>query len=567
VRAAIFVAISLVLGVASVPVARAQGVTLDAYRAAETPRDGFVVTRPRTLGHLGVSASLHLDYALEPLRGPASATGGVLVDHELVGQVGGAIGFLDRFVFALRLPVVLVMGGPAGATGAPLTRDPSASGAGLGDLALTFRSQLVGGEGDVFALAFQTEATIPLAEAASASQDLAGESGVSFTPELAAELRFAPVHITANLGARFRETAGYQTLRVRHELTWALAVGVDVVEDVFDITLEGFGTTPFDRFATSSLSPVELLLGARVRPISPLYVGLAGGLGLGDGYGAPAFRGVLTLGWAEVGAVTSSEPESASEDGLDSESELESQSEGEIEGDVEGEAETAEVAPPPPSADRVPPPDPGDYGQLDRDGDRIVDAEDHCVLDREDYDEIEDRDGCPEEDADADAVADVIDACPMTPGIATDDDATRGCPERAYITERGAIVISDRVEFATGSDRILPASEPVLTDVLAILESSEDVARVRIEGHTDDRGRDLANIRLSRARAASVVRWLVAHGVPAERLEAWGCGELHPLAAGSTRADRQTNRRVEFFVVEPMSPDLTLREGCEEAPR
>src|SRR3954471_18024544 len=90
-------------GVASPTRALAQGVTLDAYRAAETPLDGFVVTRPRALPHLGVAASLHLDYALEPLRGLASG-GGVLVDHELVGQVGGAIGLLDRFTVALRLP-------------------------------------------------------------------------------------------------------------------------------------------------------------------------------------------------------------------------------------------------------------------------------------------------------------------------------------------------------------------------------------------------------------------------------------------------------------------------------
>lgn len=549
--------------------AEAQGITLDGYRAAETPLDGFTVTRPRTLGHLGLAASLHLDYALEPLRGPASALGGVLVDHELVGQVGGAMGFLDRFVVALRLPVVLFMGGPAGTATAPATRDPAASGPGLGDLALTFRAQLYGEESDVFALALQTEATIPLAEAASPAQDLAGEAGVSFTPELAAELRFAPVRITANVGARFREAARYQTLRVQHELTWALALGVDIVPGVFDATLEGFGSTPFDRFATSSVSPVELLLGARVRPISPLFIGLAGGLGLGDGYGAPAFRGVLTLGFAEIGGVATA-GESEGEGEAESESEGEAESEGE--GAAESVSETltasaseAEVEAPAPSVERVPPPDPAEYGQLDRDGDRIVDAEDRCVLDREDYDEIEDRDGCPEEDGDADTVADVLDACPMTSGVVTDDAETRGCPERAYITERGAIVISDRVEFATGSDRILAASEPVLTDVVAILESSEDVARVRIEGHTDDRGRDLANIRLSRARAASVRRWLEAHGIAGDRLEAWGCGELHPLAPGSTRAIRQTNRRVEFFVVLPISPDLTLREGCQEA--
>lgn len=548
------VALCALICLVALPV-RAQGVTLDGYRAAETPLDGFAVTRPRTLGHLGVSASLHLDYALNPLRAPATASP---IDHELVGQVGGAIGFFDRFMVAVRLPVVLYMGGAAPATGLPFTRDPGSSGPGLGDLALSFRYQLYGSESDTFALALQTEATVPLAEAASAAQDLAGEAGVTFTPELAGELRFAPVRITANVGARFRERALYRSLRVQHELTWALAVGVDIVENVLEATLEGYGTTALERFGNSDVSPVELLLGARVRPIAPLFVGLAGGLGLGNGYGAPEFRGVLMLGYADVGArvvSTSIEPEQEAQ---------------EVATTTEPEPEAEPSAPPPePEAvaarDHVLAPDPGDYGQLDRDGDRIVDAEDHCVLDREDYDEIEDRDGCPEADADADTVLDVEDVCPTTPGIVTDDTACRGCPERACITERGAIVISDRVEFATGSDRILPTSEPVLHDVLAILVSTEDVARVRIEGHTDDRGRDDANIRLSRARAASVRRWLEERGVPAEQLEAWGCGELHPLATGTSTVARQTNRRVEFFVVDPMPPDLALREGCAEA--
>lgn len=560
----------LALALLAPSIASAQGVTLDHYRAAETPRDGFTVTRPRTLGHLDVAASLHLDYALEPLRGPASATGGVLVDHELVGQLGVALGLLDRFTVALRAPIVLVMSGMPPAAGAPGLRDPGATGAGLGDLALTFRAQLVGDEDDLFALAIQTEATAPLGEAASPSQDLAGESSVSFTPEVAAELRFSPVRITANLGARFRQTAGYQTLRVHNELTWALAVGVDIVPDVFDATLEGFGVTPFERFANSTVSPVELLLGVRVRPVSSLYLGLAGGAGLNDGYGAPVFRGVLTVGFADIHVSSGA---GAGESIVAGEDEVTTASDGVDEtsgpSDVaptEGEtlAEELAVTPPLPSGVRVSPPEPGDYGQLDRDGDRIVDAEDQCVLDREDYDEIQDLDGCPEDDADADAVLDPVDVCALTAGIATDDPETTGCPERAHIDERGAIVITDRVEFASGSDRILPSSEAVLGDVLAILTTATDVLRVRIEGHTDDQGSDRRNVRLSRARAASVRRWLEAHGIAAERLEGWGCGEGHPLVAGTSRAARQTNRRVEFFVVEPISPELTLREGCVE---
>lgn len=548
-------ALFVAAGIAAASPARAQGVLLDQYRAAETPLDGFVVTRPRSMGHLRFAARLDADFALAPLRGPAAPTSAPLVDDELAAQASVALGLFDRMIVAARLPVVLAWGGPAAAAGAPMTRDPAASGAGLSDLALSLRYRLVGDDRDVFALALATEATVPLAEAASSSQDLAGEAGVTFTPELAAELRFWPVRITANLGGRFRERALYRALRVEHELTWALGVSVDVVDDVLEIVLEGFGATPFARFASAAVSPVELLLGARVRPIAPLFVGLSGGLGLGDAYGNPEFRGVITIGYADVDGIAADRIAAAVVEDVIGEPEPSDAHAPDAEPEVVAEAPREHVLPP--GRDT--------YGQLDRDGDRIVDADDQCVLDAEDYDEVVDTDGCPEEDADQDSVADVSDACATTPGVHTEDAATDGCPARAYVSDRGTIVITNRIEFATGSDRILPQSEAVLTDVLAILQSAEDVTRVRVEGHTDDRGRDAANLRLSTARAASVRRWLEAHGIAPERLEAWGCGELHPLQPGTSTAARQANRRVEFFIVDPMPEGLALRDRCVEA--
>lgn len=89
---------------------------------------------------------------------------------------------------------------------------------------------------------------------------------------------------------------------------------------------------------------------------------------------------------------------------------------------------------------------------------------------------------------------------------------------------------------------------------------------MRIEGHTDDRGRDAANLELSRRRAASVMRWLAAHGIEGTRLEAWGCGELHPAETNTTNAGRQANRRVEFHIISPApaSGARTLA-GCVQA--
>lgn len=535
--------------------ASAQGaLTLDHYRPAETAIDGFALSRPVGLGHIGFGARLDVDYGLDPLV----LAGAAHVQHQLTGHVGVALGLLERIVVSARLPVVLVMQGDAAAG------DPLARGAGLGDVGLSARWVLFGHEEDeVFGIALQLESTLPTAEAADPAQRLAGESGVSFTPETVAELRFAPVRITANVGLRFRERAQLQRLNVQHELTWGVGVGVDIVEDFFDVTLEGYGATALDRFAQSDVSPLEAILGARVRPVNGMLIGVAGGLGIGDGYGSPAFRAILSVGWADelVSAPPRIEGGSADDD-PDAET-------GRLTGGVAvgsgagvgpGSALSARVGPR--SRERGPS---LDYGNLDRDGDRVVDARDACPLDREDFDEIQDSDGCPEEDADQDQVADALDMCPLTSGVANEDPACNGCPALACVSAAGQITITERVEFETGSDHILPQSEAVLTDVLSIIQTNEQITRVRIEGHTDDRGLDPQNLSLSRDRAASVARWLVEHGLDASRLAGWGCGEAHPIEPNRTRAGRQTNRRVEFHIIDPPTAGYVPREGCEAA--
>ena len=543
----------------------AQGVTLDQYRAAETAEDGFAIGRPIGIGHFGLGARLDVDYGLAPLRVPSLGGAGedVLVEHQLTGQLGLAIGVFDRFVGTVRLPLVLVMEGPAAAG------DPSARGTALGDLILGARWVLYGERGDgeqsnsPFAVALAAEGTIPTAEAASSTQDLAGEAGPTFTPELQAEVRFSIVRITANVGARLRESSRWQRVRAAHELTWGLGVGVDLVEDLLDATIEGYGATPFDDFAASDRSPVETILGVRLRPGHGLAIGLAGGIGIGDGYGAPRLRAILNVGWTTdfdlprpaaregdpQGSITPAQAERARRIAALREARAAARAEAAAR-EAERRARVVDH----------------DYGQLDRDGDHIADASDQCPLDREDYDEIADEDGCPEQDADADQVTDADDACPLTEGVRSESAGCNGCPARACISATtGQITISERVEFATGSDRILASSEPVLGDVLSILRTNDQLVRIRIEGHTDDRGPDARNARLSQARAASVRRWLVEHGLPAERFEAWGCGEAHPIAPNRNNAGRQANRRVEFHITEPPTAGLTLREGCQQA--
>ena len=101
--------------------------------------------------------------------------------------------------------------------------------------------------------------------------------------------------------------------------------------------------------------------------------------------------------------------------------------------------------------------------------------------------------------------------------------------------------------------RQLP-SFPVLEAVISILRDNAHVARVRIEGHTDNTGNERRNLELSQRRGSSVRRWLIEHGVAQERLEAFGCGQNVALRMNNTEEGRQANRRVEFIIIDPPPP-------------
>ncbi|MBF0296111.1 MAG: OmpA family protein [Magnetococcales bacterium] len=69
---------------------------------------------------------------------------------------------------------------------------------------------------------------------------------------------------------------------------------------------------------------------------------------------------------------------------------------------------------------------------------------------------------------------------------------------------------------------------------------------VEVQGHTDNVGSDSYNLKLSEARAASVVQWFTGHGIPADRLSARGYGKSQPVADNGSEEGRARNRRVEL---------------------
>lgn len=122
-------------------------------------------------------------------------------------------------------------------------------------------------------------------------------------------------------------------------------------------------------------------------------------------------------------------------------------------------------------------------------------------------------------------------------------------------------VFQSEVLFPTGSADINPAGEvemKKLADALIALnqEIPSDINWVlRVDGHTDNvplagTGRFRDNWELSSARATAVVKFLIANGVPANRLVAAGFGEYQPLDAADTPDARARNRRIELKLTE-----------------
>jgi chemotaxis protein MotB len=122
-------------------------------------------------------------------------------------------------------------------------------------------------------------------------------------------------------------------------------------------------------------------------------------------------------------------------------------------------------------------------------------------------------------------------------------------------------VFQSEVLFASASAELGPAGEENIRRVArALKDVSAKIPRdldwvLRIDGHTDRRpihtSEFPSNWELSTARALSIVRLLIAEGVPPQRLIAAGFGEYRPIAPGNTAEAWQKNRRIEIRFTSP----------------
>jgi chemotaxis protein MotB len=124
---------------------------------------------------------------------------------------------------------------------------------------------------------------------------------------------------------------------------------------------------------------------------------------------------------------------------------------------------------------------------------------------------------------------------------------------KVTIEQRGLVirVLTDDLLFASGKAELEGRAFGLLTEISSLL-NVDQTHPISVEGNTDNvpihSSQFPSNWELSTARASTVVQYLIAHAVSANRLTASGNAEQRPIDSNATAAGRARNRRVEIVM-------------------
>src|SRR5688572_25447297 len=140
------------------------------------------------------------------------------------------------------------------------------------------------------------------------------------------------------------------------------------------------------------------------------------------------------------------------------------------------------------------------------------------------------------------------------------DDSLRALRERELERQRQAATLAaaqeaEAIALITGTvyfdydQSALSAEARVTLDAKVPALQARPAFRIKITGHTDERGSSEYNLALGLRRAAELKAYLVANGIDASRIDISSMGEERPAAQGSNEAAWSQNRRAEFVQV------------------
>jgi OOP family OmpA-OmpF porin len=566
------------------------GFAINRFEPAERGSSWFVLDSLDIHGSTRPAVGLTLDYQNQPLAiyDSAGDVRNVIVGHVLTTHVGANITMWNRLRIGVNLPLVLYTEGEGG-TLRNITYDRPKNEQAIGDLRFGADARLFGEAAGPITAALGARLWVPTGDPASYT----GDGGIRVGPRLSVAGTVSSFVYGASTGIAFRnpKVSSFADSPIDHDFVFALSAGAQLADGKITVGPELYGTTTLDGSAFKTrTTPLEILLGTHVALGSGLRAGVGAGTGLVAGFGAPQLRLLGSIEWAqEVGPDEDGDGIPDSEDACRAEKGVRSadparngcpvnaldtdgdgipdtedacmdvfgkrtndkRTNGCDDRDRDGIMDPLDACP----GDQGPPSDdpkkngcPDTKAGVDKDGDGIPDDVDACPDVVGNKSDDPDLNGCPDPDPDKDGITTDVDACPDVPGKPDPDPTKNGCPV-AFI-QGNQIRIKDQVKFRTASAEILPGkeSEEVLQAVLELLKAHPEIAKVRVEGHTDNKGVPAANKKLSENRAASVVKWLTSKGIDKSRLASAGFGQEKPLDSNETEKGRAMNRRVELHI-------------------
>jgi len=570
---------------------------LDRFDPAPAGDRMFGVQSPFVAGELTPHVMLLGDYAHNPLviRTAGNQSLGAVVGHQLFLRLDGGLALWNRLYVNLDVPIAVENSGDAPYINGQTFASPTK--ATLGDLRLGARVRLWGEYFDPFQIAISGYLWVPTGTAFQAS----GGPGIQPVPTYVSDgkVRGMPQVIvggrtdrlvwSAAVGPDIRGAQDFVNVAQGSMLKWGAGLGFLLLDDRrLQIGPEVSGAFTFRQVQRRSTN-VEALLDLRYRVLADLEIGAGAGPGFTSGVGTPDARVVFMVAYTpeqtqdrdhdgildrddacpDVPGVASAEaakngcplPPDRDHDGIPDASDACPDVPGVADPDPrwngcpgdrdhDGIVDSDDACPDVPGPRSDDPKKNGCPLPSDRDGDGIPDSEDACP----DVKGVRTSDprtnGCPPPvDTDGDGIFDDVDACPNEKGVADPDPAKNGCPRSVRVTET-EIFILEQVQFDTDKATIKKVSDRLLDEVAGVLAEHPEIARVEVQGHTDDRGPRAHNKQLSQARADAVVKALVKRDLDKVRLSSMGYGQDQPIADNRTDEGREKNRRVQFKIVE-----------------
>ncbi len=594
-RLALWAALLSTAAILSPRIAAAQskspGFAINRFEPSVPGSDWFSLESLDFRGSPRLGVSLWGDYAHKPLVlfDENDKETSAIIKGQMFLHVGIGVNLADRFRLGANIPLAVLQTGSGVTNGGRMFAAPS--GFSAGDLRLSADARLVGDYGDGAILALGASVFVPTGK----KEQYTGDGSVRAAPHLLLAGDIGALVYAVRAGFQYRNGVDkmvFQGAGVGSEVFGGAALGIRVAEGVL-IGPELYASTVISagNAFKARTSPMELLFGGHFTVADDWRLGAGIAPGLTQGLGEPALRVVGQIMYFP--AVPP--PDTDGDRIVDAEDACPT-----VPGIRTGNPRTHGCPPPPSDRDKdgvldrddACPDEPGvrtdnpktngcPPAAPDRDKDGVLDRDDACPDEPGVKTDDPKTNGCPPPpDRDKDGILDRDDACADIPGMKTDDPKTNGCADKDGDTildpvdacpdqpgpkdpdptkngcpiarvEKGQIRILEQVKFKFNSHIILPESDYILEAVKKILEEHPEIQKLRVEGHTDNRGAAAYNKKLSDRRAGSVANWLVQHGTERGRIESHGYGSERPIANNKTEEGRAQNRRVEFHIVEP----------------